>query len=72
LLKVLSAQIWRRLAELRAQVSAVVVTDGRPTILDFDVDPEPSVAPCADGPIPVRAFVDGSEGKPVGELVLVW
>ena len=71
LLKLLDASTFEGSAELRAQVSAAVVVGGRPTFLKFDVDPEAPVARCADGPIPVRAFVDDAGGEPVGEL-LVW
>jgi hypothetical protein len=71
LLKLLDAATFEGSAELRAQVSAAVVVGGRPTFLKLGVDPEAPVAPRADGPIPVRAFVDGAGGEPVGEL-LVW
>jgi hypothetical protein len=71
LLKVPDARTFEGSEELRAQVSAAVVVDGPPTFLKFDVDPQATAARCPDGPIPVRAFVDGPGGEPVGEL-LVW
>ena len=71
LLKVLDARTFEGCAELRAQVSAAVVVGGPPTFLKLDVGPEAPVARRADGPIPVRAFVDTPGGEPVGEL-LVW
>jgi hypothetical protein len=71
LLKVLDARSFEGSEELRAQVLAAIVVGGRPTFLKFDVDPGAPPARCADGPIPVRAFVDDGGGEPVGEL-LVW
>jgi len=71
LVKVLDARNFEGDAELRAQVPAAVVVGGPATFLKFDVDPEAPVAQCADGPIPVRVFVDGAGRESVGEL-LVW
>lgn len=56
---------------LIAQVDGARVSGGVPTNLRLTTDTSARPADCRDGPIPVRAIVDGRDGKPVGELI-VW
>lgn len=58
-------------AELIAQIPLTRVAGGLPTFLDLTVDASALRADREDGPIPVRAFVEGDDGAIEGEL-LVW
>lgn len=56
--------------ELRSQIEQASVTGGLPTLLDLAVH-DALPARCSDGPVPVRAMVEGPAGDAQGE-VLVW
>jgi hypothetical protein len=57
--------------ELAGQVPKAMVVGGLPTSLHLRVESSTKPAHCKDGPIPVRAFVEGRDGNIDGE-VLVW
>jgi hypothetical protein len=58
-------------SSLDAQVETTWVTGGLPTLLDLEVVGSEPAAGLPDGPIPVRAFVEGPSGSVDGE-VMVW
>jgi hypothetical protein len=57
--------------ELAAQVEGTKVVGGLPTLLDLAAPRTAPIAALADGPIPVRAYVEAQGGQVEGEL-LVW
>ncbi len=57
--------------QLLAQLPFVQVRAGVTTFLDLEVPHTGSRASCADGPLPVRAFVTEECGETVGEI-LIW
>lgn len=71
LLRVLEGQQFPCSDELVAQVEGTTVAGGLPMLLDLRTEPSTPAAGCADGPVPVRAFVDGPDGALKGE-VMVW
>jgi hypothetical protein len=57
--------------QLAAQVVAARVTGGLPTLLDLEVARTVPPSAVTDGPAPLRAYVETSQGDVEGE-VLVW
>jgi hypothetical protein len=71
LLHVLKSKQFPCSDELVAQVDGATVAGGLPMLLDLRTDSSSPAATCADGPTPVRAFVEGPDGTLKGE-VMVW
>lgn len=71
LLRILESAQFAGAHELKAQVPVARVAGGSPTFLDLKVAGSATVSSYPDGPIPVRALVEGPNGSIVGE-VLVW
>jgi hypothetical protein len=69
--RVLEAAAFEGASRLMAQVDAAGVTGGLTTLLDLEVGPAAPAADVADGPIPVRALVEGPQGSIEGEI-LIW
>jgi hypothetical protein len=57
--------------ELAEQIDGVRVIGGTPTFLELVTSRTTPSAPAKDGPVPIRALVDGDNGTVDGE-VLVW
>jgi hypothetical protein len=57
--------------ELAAQAEDARVIGGLPTLLDLEVPESSPAAPINDGPVPVRAFVEGMDMQVEGEI-LIW
>jgi hypothetical protein len=71
-MRVFEAASFTGAAELRSQVvQAKVVVGDLPSFLDLQVESSAPASAFRDGPIPVRAFVEGPEGDYEGEL-MVW
>jgi hypothetical protein len=58
-------------SELVAQIPGTKVIGGLPTLLDLEAPKDSREASVADGPAPVRAFVQGAEDEIDGEI-LIW
>jgi hypothetical protein len=71
LLRVLGDVPFDGASELQRQVDHATVVGGIPTLLELRVDESVPVAKREDGPIPVRALVEGTDDEIEGE-VLVW
>ena len=56
---------------LLAQLPAARVVSGPVTFLDLAVPADAPRADLPDGPLPVGAYVEGAEGRYIGEI-LVW
>lgn len=57
--------------QLLAQLPSARVRGGLATFLDLEVPDMAPRASCANGPLPVRAFVIGECGETIGEI-LIW
>ena len=71
LIEVLSHTSFPGVQELVDQVTSTTVVGGTPTLLDLAVADSVKPSLCPDGPVPVRAFVNGLNGETEGEI-LVW
>jgi hypothetical protein len=71
LMRLLADASFSGAEQLATQVATARVTGGLPTLLDLEVPRVASPADIADGPVPVRAFVEASAGDVEGEI-LVW
>lgn len=58
-------------SQLAAQIRGTKVVGGPPTLLDLDASEDSPAANLADGPAPVRAFVESHGGEIDGEI-LIW
>jgi hypothetical protein len=57
--------------ELAGQIQGTKVTGGLPTLLDLEAPRDSPEAAVPDGPAPIRAFVEGTDGQADGEI-LIW
>ncbi len=71
LCRVLSSGSFEGVDELIAQVPRTRVVGGIPTLLDLAVVTPATAASCPDGPLPLRAFVEGLGSDVEGEII-VW
>jgi hypothetical protein len=56
---------------LSEQIDRAKVVGGIPTLLDLEVDGSAAASAAPDGPIPVEALVEGTDGAIEG-MVMVW
>jgi len=56
---------------LADQIDRATVVGGIPTLLDLEVDGSAPVSMAADGPIPVQALVEGTDGAIEG-MLMIW
>jgi hypothetical protein len=71
LFRILDGASFEGASELRSQIANTEVAGGIDTFFRLEVTRPAPVSSCEDGPIPVRAFVEGPEGEIEAE-VLVW
>jgi len=71
LFRILDGASFEGASELRGQIPNTEVIGGIDTFFHLEVTRPAPISGCEDGPIPVRAFVDGPEGEIEAEM-LVW